>query len=540
MITAFQDHLAKFSTNPYLFIGSGLSRRFVSLPTWEELLVTFYNTSGINGEYEYHRSKANGNLPMLASQLAEEFHEVWWKSPNFKESRTRFKSIAGGKKDAPFKIQLSEIIREKSVESEKYSKEISLLKSSVIDGIVTTNWDLFLENSFDDYKTYIGQQELLFSEGISIGEIYKIHGCISNPQSLVVTDEDYRDFNDRNAYLAAKLLTIFVEHPILFLGYSLSDDNIQQIIDSIVRCVDTGNLNKLKDRLIFVEWHKNAEFEIKDSSMKLPDNKVLPIKLITTDSFEPVFQTLSTLKRRLPVKILRKLKSSVVEFVKTSRPTNQIYVKDIETINDNTNIEYAIGVGVASQFVGSQGYTMVDGFDLIDDVLNNESKYDPKKLLEQSFPLLMRGNAYLPVYKYLRELGYLTKTGTLNSDGVKKIEGFLKVRVNVPDCFLPKAYNNKQAEIRRNHKDVSSIVNAFDANHALIYVQFLEHKNIDLTTLRSFLVQCFANEELRKKTDFKKLVCLYDYLAYGLNALNSDVKPASKTAISVGVSSSIR
>ena len=61
-----------------------------------------------------------------------------------------------------------------------------------------------------------------------IGEIYKIHGCIHQPETMILTDDDYNDFSKRNTYLAAKLITIFLEHPIIFLGYSISDPNIQK------------------------------------------------------------------------------------------------------------------------------------------------------------------------------------------------------------------------------------------------------------------------------------------------------------------------
>lgn len=517
MTTDLQEHLARFSTNPYLFIGSGLSRRFVSLPTWEELLIIFFENSKIDGEYEYHRSKSNGNLPQLASELAKEFHEVWWKDSDFKTSKEKNKGAAKERKDAPFKIQLANVVREKSKMNNLYKGEIDLLKSSVIDGIITTNWDLFLESSFNDYKVFIGQQELLFSEGVSIGEIYKIHGCISRPESLIVTSEDYLNFNERNAYLAAKLLTIFVEHPIIFLGYSLSDENIQQIIDSIVKCVDSSNLNKLKDRFIFVEWKSGQEFEMKDSSIKLPDNKVLPIKLITTDSFEPIFKTLSSLKRQIPVKVLRKLKNSVVEFVKASKPTSKIYVQDISTITDESNIEYAIGVGVADKLISSLGYRAIDGLDIIEDILHNNKKYDSEKLLINTFPSLLKGNAYVPIFKYLRHLNYLNKNATLNSEGIKNTKGLFNIRANIPNCFLPpKMYQKKQTEIRKNHKDIKSIIRVYDRDHAVVFIPLLENRNIDPSQLKAFLRECFNDNTLRKHTNFRKLVCLYDYLNFGI------------------------
>lgn len=511
------DHLKKFKTNPYLFVGSGLSRRYLNLPTWEDLLIDFFNNSNIDGDFEYFQSKSNGNLPLIASVLADEFHEVWWKDAKFKTTRNTNKTLAKEKVNLPLKIEIANLIQRIQKLDKQFDKEISLLKKSVIDGIITTNWDNLLETTFPDFNVYIGQQELLFSESISIGEIYKIHGCVSRPQSLIVTQDDYNDFNNRNAYLAAKLLTIFVEHPIIFIGYSLSDENIQQIIDSIVKCVDPKNLDKLKDRLIFVEWAKGSEFEMKDSSMKLPDNKVLPIKLIKTDSFEPIFDTLSTLKRQIPIKILRKLKNSVVEFVKSSSPSSQIFVKDIDSITDETNIEYAIGVGVASQFISSQGYKAIDTTDIIDDVLNSSKNYDAIQLIESTFPTMLKGNVYIPVFKYLRAANLLNKNASLNASGISKLKSKFDLRQNVPICFLPpKSYLNKLAEIKRNHKDVNSIDKAFDKKHSLIYIQLLDHKNIDLNQLQKYLRVCFKDETLKKTTDFRKLVCLYDYLKYGL------------------------
>ena len=46
------------------------------------------------------------------------------------------------------------------------------------------------------------------------------------------------------------------------MGYSIEDENIRNILKSIVRCLSKENLKKLKKRLIFIEWSSNDESEI--------------------------------------------------------------------------------------------------------------------------------------------------------------------------------------------------------------------------------------------------------------------------------------
>lgn len=49
-------------------------------------------------------------------------------------------------------------------------------------------------------------------------------------------------------------MTIFMEYPIIFMGYSISDTNIQKIIKSIIDCLDVQQLKMLEDRFVFVEY----------------------------------------------------------------------------------------------------------------------------------------------------------------------------------------------------------------------------------------------------------------------------------------------
>ncbi|WP_409070335.1 SIR2 family protein [Aliifodinibius sp. S!AR15-10] len=60
---------------------------------------------------------------------------------------------------------------------DEYEEEVDALRRVTVDGIITTNWDTFLEKLFPDYTVYASQDEVLFSYQHAVAEIYKIHGC---------------------------------------------------------------------------------------------------------------------------------------------------------------------------------------------------------------------------------------------------------------------------------------------------------------------------------------------------------------------------
>ena len=118
----------------------------------------------------------------------------------------------------------------------------------------TTNYDFFFEKLFDDYTPYVGQDQLVFSAIQGIAEIYKIHGSVSLPETLVINERDYEVFNDKSKYLAAKLMTIFMEYPIIYIGYSLTDQDIQKILNDILLCLPKDKADRLQERFVFVDY----------------------------------------------------------------------------------------------------------------------------------------------------------------------------------------------------------------------------------------------------------------------------------------------
>lgn len=108
-----------------------------------------------------------------------------------------------------------------------------------------------MEDNFKGFTKYVGQSQLIFSAIQGVAEIYKIHGSVESPDSIVINEDDYVRFQEKGAYLAAKLMTIFMEYPIIFMGYSISDANIQNIIKSIVNCLDTEQVKNIRRQICF-------------------------------------------------------------------------------------------------------------------------------------------------------------------------------------------------------------------------------------------------------------------------------------------------
>jgi hypothetical protein len=249
---AFEHHLAGIHSSAFLFVGAGIANRYLGLQGWGEILrdVASLTTKPLG----YFVTSSNNRYPEMASEIAKELFPIWWNEPEFEESRSHW----GGRisrAESPFKVELAIALR-RAVQAlpttGTLAEELELLRSAVIDGIITTNYDDMLADLFPTFYTYVGQDQLLFSETQSIGEIYQIHGSWNDPESLVITASDFERFNSRNPYLAAKLITLFVEHPIIFLGYSMSDSNVVELLRSVARILTTDNLPRLADRLLFV------------------------------------------------------------------------------------------------------------------------------------------------------------------------------------------------------------------------------------------------------------------------------------------------
>lgn len=522
-----QSHVKKIidrtDAAPFLFIGTGMSKRYLDAESWEDLLR--WAASLTNEPYSYYEQQARresssdvDNLsPLIGSLIDDAFNEIWWKDDKYLEERSRLehdKAIP----ESPLKHQVAKRMREVSDRyfPDKYEQEIEVLKNATIDGIITTNYDTILEKRlYEEYTSYSGQDAIIFAEQYAVAEIYKIHGSATDPDSLVLTAEDYQAFNERNAYLAAKLITIFLEHPVIFLGYSISDPNVQTILASVIRCLkDPVRLKKLGERLIFVEYNPKDESPEVGPSSRLVQRRDLKLTRIHAHDFTPIFRALAERKRHMNAKLVRQVKEQMYELVKTNDPQGKLHVLDMEDLDEYDDVEIVVGVGVREQLarVGLEEIQMNELFqDLIEGGGRFDDFADEVVTVRVKNWIVKRGGRFAPIYKYLSTGGLLGDDLKVRKDEVPP--AVYKVANMTRDRFKYGVGKNTENEYK--DKTVDQVISEFgDRVKICRYLTLLEDPDVE--ELRSYLQDNLdLLEDDRGGLPFRWLCCIYDRLKYG-------------------------
>ena len=173
--------------NVILFVGSGVSKN-LGLPTFSELIDEaarllhydsdiFKSLSNYQSLVEYYKIK-NKSIGELRSYM-----DTKWHNPNIQIEKSEIHKLIG---DLNFPI------------------------------IYTTNYDRWLETSFDCYKKK-------YTKIINVKDF-------TDDSSIVLTESSYFERLDFSTPLDIKLRSDMLGKTILFIGYSLEDINIRFLI----------------------------------------------------------------------------------------------------------------------------------------------------------------------------------------------------------------------------------------------------------------------------------------------------------------------
>lgn len=525
------ERLASYSALPFLFLGSGISMRYLGLPTWEGLLKEFSDRAGLN--YQINKTEVDGDLPKLASRISESFYQHWYNDVCYAKQRENYPDVFD--KEEILKIAVAAYLDEVSEENlrdgdvmhdVKLRAELEKLKSVIVNGVITTNYDNFTDLIFPKFEAYVGQDELLLGDAQFVGEVYKIHGSVSQPSTLVLTEKDYDKLQKSSAYLVSKLLTIFVEHPIIFVGYRLSDQYIIRIFDELLRAVGHARFKEMSKRIFFVAWSDSIkESSIKESKL-LRGEVMIPITQIETSSFLWLWNVLSRLERKFPAHMLRELKHHLYRIVTEPTEDEQPKVRAISMEDERSqDIKYVYGIAQLSaeqlKQINSMGAFSPDLIaaqklsreHIYDDVLGIKAlSANPDFILGDGIMkhIEAKNTEWIPVHKYLVESDRVGKDGKINYDGLhSNIQTWAEKTLDFSDEERRRFENVMQDSQSVMVADLMGLDKPL--SFKLLGLQIMVENGCKLSLVEKELQELWREHKLKKgeMTAFRKALCAY-------------------------------
>ncbi len=495
-----QEFFAQYQTHPVLFIGTGLSLRYYKNSyTWDGLLK--YVVEQYSGNEEHYLDlkstcQSNGifDYPKLGGLIETEFNENASRDRNgkFKGINDIFYSeMSKGNNISRFKIYLADLLS-KIEYKDDVSKELSELKKARknVGSVITTNYDKLIEDIFE-FNPLIGNDILLSNP---YGAVYKIHGSVTHPANIIITDEDYSKFKSKYELIRAQLLSLFIHNPIIFLGYAIGDTNIKDILKTIFSYVEpnTELARKIRNNFLLVEYEKgNKNLNIAEHDIDIEDIPgTIRINKLKTDNFIEIYKQLSEIILPISAMDVRKVQSVVKEIY----AGGSIKVMITESLDDMKNSDRILAIG-SSKTIQYQYMTKPE---LIQNYFNiiEESNAAMLELLNKQS---ISKSEYFPVFAF--------SSINKNINDIKKLKKLQEDKLNT---YI------KQCEPHKNtHTSIQDVI--ADTNIAISYKQqaimySVKTGQISLSEVELYL-RGVSNEE-KKKSKYRRLLCLYDLMKY--------------------------
>lgn len=154
------------------------------------------NCPNIKRDFAYFKQTYR-EFPEIGTQLARLYHEWAWGAGGSSFPPSLFGAEHNA--DIYLKHTAAEMLRAlvpnsiNEIKDKSHRHEIELIKDIRPHAVITSNYDTMLELIFPELTPVVGQN-IIRGTNLSVGEIFKIHGCMTDPKSLVITKEDYNFF----------------------------------------------------------------------------------------------------------------------------------------------------------------------------------------------------------------------------------------------------------------------------------------------------------------------------------------------------------
>lgn len=190
-----------------LFIGAGFSKEAGAPSVWnlqKSILERIYDT-------EKRKSHENDSLADLSNFFVNEIH-LGSRNPLMRILRKAFDFVPTCTDDHNLLAKIPHFRR-----------------------IFTTNYDTLLEDSYAKNDVCVVRNDADCAYMNKPFTVVKVHGDFTDPDSVVITSDDYKQFfsANKNPIMWDLVKTEFATKNILFIGYSLEDNNILDIIQKV-------------------------------------------------------------------------------------------------------------------------------------------------------------------------------------------------------------------------------------------------------------------------------------------------------------------
>lgn len=200
-----------------LFVGSGFTKHIMedqknyATYSWKELLVRVAQDLGVN----YTQIDNGLTYPDFATKICLQYsHNM---NIPYKDAERKMKQIISS---------LVNVVPSSKCK-DQYCNIFNTLNPN---WIITTNYDNVLESIVGEKALVINPKDSYINIKGFIS-IYHIHGNRKDPDSIVVTNEDYAHTLRVSDYRHARLPFLIKESTVLMIGYGLNDINVLSAVD---------------------------------------------------------------------------------------------------------------------------------------------------------------------------------------------------------------------------------------------------------------------------------------------------------------------